>query len=235
MIQNIMTQAVDAANRQFETLDRVAQNVANINTTGYKIKRFEQYIRPGGEVAGVERQDYSQGSLMVSNRELDVAIDGPGFIPVTQPDGVTAFTRDGSFSKNRDGYLVTQYGDLVGEGIQLPVNYDKLQITASGEVKALLPGKLEPTLLGKIKVVNFANPEGLQSAGYNKLLPTEASGEPQPTGENVALKQGMVERANVNVLYQIDQVLRLNAGVLSNMRIAKFTDEIYRQSVNLKQ
>ncbi len=236
MLHHIMKFSADAANMQFDVLDRVTQNVANLNTNGYKIKRFDQYMRSDGVVSGVERFDYTQGSIMVTRRQLDVALKGEGFIPVTQPDGQIAFTRDGSFTRNSDGLIITNHGDIVGDGIQLPVNYKKIIITENGEVKVQLDNKLEPEQLGQIKLVNFANPEGLESIGQNKLVATEKSGEAVPmTDEMTQFKQGALERSNVNVFAQIDQVLRLNAGLLSNMKIVKFTDDVYRQATNLKQ
>ena len=234
MLDHIIQQAADAGNKQFEKLERVTTNVANMNTTGYKVKRFEQYLTVDGQIDGVERVDTSQGSIMVTRRELDIAIKGDGYIPVTQPDGTLAYTRDGSFSKNSEGFLMTNRGDLVGDGIKLPLNYEKLFITDTGEVQVKLAGKIEPETLGQIKLVTFANPEALKSIGYNKLLATAESGEATQI-ETKGIKQGCLERANVSMFHQIDQILRLNAGVLSNMKIVKFTDDVYRQAVNLRQ
>lgn len=234
MLDHIIQQAAAAGNKQFESLDRITTNVANLNTTGYKVKRFEQYLSVDGQIDGVERVDTSQGSLMVTRRELDIAIKGEGYIPVTQPDGTIAYTRDGSFSKNSEGFLMTNRGDLVGDGIKLPLNYEKLIIADNGEVKVKLAGKIEPESLGRIKLVSFANPEALKSIGYNKLVVTSGSGAATEI-ETRGIKQGSLERANVSVFHQIDHILRLNASVLSNMKIVKFTDDVYRQAVNLRQ
>ncbi len=234
MLDHIIRQAADAGNKQFEKLERVTTNVANLNTTGYKVKRFEQYLSVDGQIDGVERVDTSQGSIMVTRRELDIAIQGDGYIPVTQPDGTIAYTRDGSFSKNSEGFLMTNRGDLVGDGIRLPLNYEKLFITDRGEVQVKLAGKIEPDTLGQIKLVTFANPEGLKSIGYNKLVATGESGEAAEI-ETKGIRQGSLERANVSMFHQIDHILRLNASVLSNMKIVKFTDDVYRQAVNLRQ
>jgi flagellar basal-body rod protein FlgG len=234
MLDNIMKLAAANANKQFEVLEQVTKNIANINTTGYKNTRFEQYIMPDGRLEGVQRSDTSQGSSMVTKRDLDIAIDGFGYLPVTQPDGTTAYTRDGSLALNSEGYLVTQRGDLVGGGIKIPVNYDKIQIKPEGTVQVTLKAGEQPKELGKISLVRFADPESLKTIGYNKLVVTPESGDPVADPDS-KIKQGILERANVNVHFQIDQILRLNAGLISNMRIIKFTDDIYRQSVNLKQ
>ena len=240
MLQHIMTTAADAANRQFELLDRISHNVANVNTSGYKVKRFEQYLRVDGEVDGIERTDTSQAILQVTKRPLDVGIEGAGYMPVTQPDGTTAYTRDGSFTKNAEGLLITSRGDIVGSGIQLPASYHKVFIKKNGDVQLVEQPTDEARTIGTIPLVTFTNPEALHSIGGNKLIPTEDSGLPKiaeagegaPGGE---IRQGTLERSNVNMYYQIDQVLRLNASVISNMRVAKFTDDLYRQAVNLRQ
>jgi flagellar basal-body rod protein FlgG len=165
---------------------------------------------------------------------MDVAVSGFGYIPVTQPDGTTAYTRDGSFSLNSQGYIITQRGDIVGGGIQIPVDYSDIQIKPDGGVSVKTKEKPEFEEIGKISMVRFPNSEGLKNIGYNKVVVSAESGEPE-TDKDSQLKQGCLEQANVNVHSQIDQVLRLNAGLISNMRIIKFADDLYRQSVNLKQ
>lgn len=234
MLDNIMKLAATNANRQFEVLEKIAVNVANINTVGYKNRRFEQYLTNDDQLDGVTRTDLSQGSIRVTRRNLDVAIEGFGYIPVTQPDGTTAYTRDGSFSLNSQGYIVTQQGDLIGNGIQVPVDYTEVQITAEGQVRIKTKDNNEFREIDKISLVRFPNAEGLKNIGYNKFVESEASGKPS-LDDSSKLKQGCLEQANVNVHTQIDQVLRLNAGLISNMRIIKFADDLYRQSVNLRQ
>jgi flagellar basal-body rod protein FlgG len=235
MLNEIMKTASDNGMMQFEVLDRVATNVANVNTTGYKVRRFETYLTPDNRLEGVQRVDNAQGSIWVTKRELDVAIKGDGFIPVTQPDGTVAYTRDGSLAKNSEGMLVTQYGDIVGDGIQIPVNYENVRILPNGEVEVKVRGEQVPKKLGQIPLVTFNNPEGLKSIGYNKLVITDDSGAPQKVDGVSQFKQGNLERSNVSVHLQVDQILRLNAGIISNMRIIKFSDDLYRQAVNLKQ
>lgn len=234
MLDIIMKQAATNANRQFEALSSIATNIANINTTGYKNVRFEQYLTPDNRLDGLQRTDESQGSLMTTKRKMDVAVEGFGYIPVTQPDGTVAYTRDGAFTLNSQGYLVTQRGDMVGDGVQLPLNYTDMQIKPDGTISIQTSDNKEWKQIGKLSLSRFINPEGLKSIGYNKLIPTEASGTPTADTDS-KLKQGMLEGANVQVHAQIDQILRLNASVISNMRIIKFADDLYRQSVNLKQ
>lgn len=234
MLDAIMRLAAANASKQFQSLESVSNNVANINTTGYKAKRFEQYLTSDDRLEGIVRVDASQGQAMVTKRELDISVDGPGYIPVTQPDGTVVYTRDGGFSLSSKGLIVNNWGDVVADGIKVPINYDRIQIKKDGSVLVQVAGSQKFDPIGKINLIQFPNPEGLKSIGYNKLIPTEASGEPISDTTSL-IEQGTLERANVSVYSQIDQVLRLNASLISNMRIIKFSDELYRQSVNLKQ
>jgi flagellar basal-body rod protein FlgG len=235
MIDHIMKLAATNANKQFEVLEQISINVANINTTGYKTKRFEQYLTTDGRLDGSVRVDTAQGNLMLTNNKFDFAVDGFGYIPVTQPDGTVAYTRDGSFTLNSQGYLVTQRGDIIGDGIKVPIDYKDIKIWPDGSIKVKTVNKPdEETPIGKLSLVRFPNPEGLKNIGYNKLVANDQSGEPiEDTDSKV--KQGMLERANVFVPGQIDSILRLNAGVIANMRVVKFSDDLFRQAVNLKQ
>jgi flagellar basal-body rod protein FlgG len=165
---------------------------------------------------------------------MDIAINGEGYIPVTQPDGTTAYTRDGSFVLNGKGYLVTPHGDMVGDGIQLPLEIKHVQFKNDGSVWVQTEKTGAFSLIGHIGLVRFANAEKLNSIGYNKLVATSQSGEPVKDTQSL-VKQGFLERSNVNVHMEVEQVLRLNASLISNMRIIKFADQIYQQAVNLRQ
>lgn len=234
MLNHIMQLAADNANKQLSVLEKSSLNLGNMSTTGYKNVRFEQYLRPDGRMEGAERVDTSQGQHRVTQRELDVAIDGFGYIPVTQPDGTTAYTRDGAFALNSEGFMVTHRGDMVGSGIKVPDNYQKIMIEDDGSVQVMTDLHGQPETIGKIDLVRFSNTEGLHNIGDNKLLATTKSGEPVIDNDST-LKQGSLETANVNMYYEIDKVLRLNATMISNMRVVKFSDDIFRQAVNLRQ
>lgn len=234
MLNHIMKTASDNATKQFGVLDKVSQNIANMNTPGFKTVRFEQYIRPDGQIEGVDRTDYAQGDKMITRRKLDVAVQGFGMMPVTQPDGTTAYTRDGSLALNSEGYIVTNRGDMVGSGIQVPAAYQDIEIHEDGTVKVKITEGSQPETIGKIDLVRFLNPEGLTNIGYNKVLPSGDSGEPMADTDS-QLKQGMLERANVNVFSQVDSILRLNASILSNINVIRFTDDVFKNAVNLRQ
>jgi flagellar basal-body rod protein FlgG len=234
MLDVIMRLAASNASKQFQSLGSISNNIANFNTSGYKAQRFEQYLTSDDRMESSLRVDTSKGLAMITKRELDVSVDGFGYIPVTQPDGVVAYTRDGSFALNSEGFIVNNRGDIVADGIKVPINYQEIQIQKDGEVRVKVSGSQDFKPVGKITLTRFANPEALKSLGYNKLAPTEASGQPMLDTDS-KVNQGTLERSNVSVHAQIDQILRLNASLISNIRIIKFADELYRQSVNLKQ
>lgn len=234
MLDVIMRLAASNASKQFESLGSISNNIANYNTTGYKAQRFEQYLTSDNRLEGAIKVDGSKGLAMITKRELDISVDGFGYLPVTQPDGTVAYTRDGNLTLNSKGYIVNHRGDVVADGIQIPLDYEKIQIRENGEVRVKTPKNQEFTLIGKITLAKFPNPEALQNLGYNKLAPTPASGEPVADTQS-KIKQGTLERSNVSIHTQIDQILRLNASLISNMRIIKFADDLYRQSVNLRQ
>ena len=108
------------------------------------------------------RRTVGKGAFMKTNRPLDVALTGPGFIPVTSPNGDVQYTRDGSFKLDKDGYLITNDGYLVGDGIKVPVNHEGLRIKQDGTVLVIQKGHTEQQILGKIPVVQFQNYEGLK-------------------------------------------------------------------------
>ena len=234
MLDYIMRVASINANKQFESLENISLNVANYNTNGYKAKRFEQYLSSAGTLGGTVRIDTAKGDLITTKNPLDIGVDGFGYIPVTQPDGTTAYTRDGSFTLSSKGMIVTNRGDVVGEGITVPNNYKQIQIRHDGTVCIQTAASAEFKPIGKIDLVRFTNPEKLTSIGENKLVPSKESGEPMLDKESL-VKQGTLERGNVNVYTQVEQILRLNAGLISNMRIIKFADDLYSKAINLKQ
>lgn len=235
MLDQIMLLAADQSTKSYQLLDAVSQNIGNYPTWGYKAVRFDQYIRPDGNLDMVKRVDYSQGAVMSTQRELDVAIDGPGFFMVTRPNGATAYTRNGSFAKNADGYLVTNSGDLVGTGIQIPASYLHIKIEKDGVVKIREKAGDELKEIGKIPLVTFPNPEGLKNIGNNLAVQTENSGEPTKLENHKSLKQACLEHSNINIHYAVEDVLRINAGVIANLRVVKAVDEIYKEAVNLRQ
>jgi flagellar basal-body rod protein FlgG len=235
MFQTILRITADNSATMGNTLDAAVQNLTNMHTNGFKARRFETYLTEWGALRGDTRYDTTQGTVKLTKRELDFAIEGPGFFTVTDPEGHVSYTRDGRFTLNRDGYLVTERGDLVGDGIKVPSHYEKLIILPDGTVTLRLKGEGVTTTLGRLNLAGFRQPEGLDPIGNNKLVPTETSGPAFLINGGTQLKQGMIEASNVDPYSQIDSVLRMNASMIANIRIIKLTDELYRQATNLRQ
>ncbi|MBQ3642423.1 flagellar hook basal-body protein, partial [bacterium] len=192
-IQGIINKGIINAELQFEKLGYISTNIANYNTHGYKAVRFEQMLSESGFLSGVERTDYSQGALQRTEREFDVGIEGIGFIPVTSPTGDVSYTREGSFKLDKDGYLITNDGYLVGDGIQIPVNYDNLRIKPNGDVEVFSNDGTNLELLGNIPLVTFQNTEGLKKGDNNKYYLTAESGEPVLIKNHKRIRQGNLE------------------------------------------
>ncbi len=234
-LQGIINRGVVNAELQFEKMGYISKNVSNYNTNGYKTVRFEQMLSENGYLSGVERTDFSQGSIQRTSRDFDIAIDGTGFIPVTSPTGEVTYTREGSFKVNQDGYLITNDGYLVGDGIQVPVNYDNFAISSEGDVEVFSNDGTERELLGTIPLVNFQNPEGLKKSDNNKYFLTAESGEPVLIKNHNRFKQGSIEVTNIDILTEVNSILRLNASMLASFKVMQTINDMYSKSLQLNQ
>ncbi len=234
-LQGLIRRGIINTNVQFERLGYISSNFGNLNTNAYKAVRFEQVMDETGYLDGEVRYDHKQGSVMRTGRNLDVALSGPGFIPVTSANGDVQYTRDGSFKINNEGYITTNDGYLVGDGIKVPVNHEGLRIKQDGTVMIIKNGHTDHEILGKIPVVQFQNPEGLKGVEGNRVIATEASGQPQLLKEHNYVAQGNLERSNVNYIANINEVLRLNSSMIAGTRLIKVVDEMYQRSINLTQ
>ena len=234
-LQGLIRRGIVNTQVQFERLGYISNNVSNLNTNAYKSVRFEQLLDENGYLDGEVRYDYKQGAFLKTKRPLDICLTGPGFIPVTSPNGDVQYTRDGSFKISKEGYIVTSDDYLVGDGIKVPINHEGLRIKQDGTVMIIEKGHTEHTILGKIPVVQFQNPEGLKPTEYNKVVPTEHSGEPQLVKDHSYIAQGGLERSNVNYIGNINEILRLNSSMIAGTRLIKVVDEMYQKSINLTQ
>lgn len=234
-LQGIINKGIVNAELQFERMGYISTNISNYNTNGYKSVRFEQMLDENGYMSGVERTDFSPGAMQITSRDFDVAIDGMGFIPVTSPTGDVTYTREGSFRVNENGYLITNDGYLVGDGIQLPVNYDNVAIKADGEVEIYSNDGTERETLGYIPLVNFQNPEGLKKADNNKYYLTAESGEPVLLKNHTRFKQGSIEITNIDVLNEVNSILRLNASMLASFKVMQTINDMYSKTLQLNQ
>ena len=234
-LQGIINRGIVNAELQFEKMGYISTNVSNYNTNGYKTVRFEQMLDENGYLSGIERTDFSQGAVQRTERELDVAITGAGFIPVTSPSGDVTYTREGSFRVDKDGYLITNDGYLVGDAIQIPVNYENLQIKSDGDVEIFSNDGTKREILGTIPLVNFQNPEGLKKSDNNKYYLTAESGEPVLIKTHDRFKQGSIEVTNVDILTEVNSILRLNASMLASFKVMQTVNDMYSKALALNE
>ena len=234
-LQGIINRGIINAELQFEKMGYISTNVSNYNTNGYKTVRFEQMLSENGYLTGVERTDFSQGAIQRTERDFDIAIDGTGFIPVTSPTGDVTYTREGSFKVDKDGYIITNDGYLVGDGIQVPVNYDNIAIKENGDVEIYSNDGTEREYLGNIPLVNFRNPEGLKKSDNNKYYLTAESGEPVLVKNHTRFKQGNLEVTNIDILNEVNSILRLNASMLASFKVMQTINDMYSKTLQLNQ
>lgn len=234
-LQGIINRGIVNAELQFEKMGYISSNVSNYNTNGYKAVRFEQMLSESGYLSGIERTDFTQGAIQRTARDFDLAIDGSGFIPVTSQTGEVTYTREGSFMVNQDGFLITNDGYLVGDGIQMPVNYDNFAIRANGQVEVYSNDGTEREILGVIPLVNFQNPEGLKKADNNKYYLTAESGEPVLIKKHERFKQGSLEVTNIDILGEVNSILRLNASMLASFKVMETINDMYSKTLQLNQ
>jgi flagellar basal-body rod protein FlgG len=218
----------------------IANNLANVNTTGFKRSRphFEDLLYQtlqgtatvgdpdvqttegiqvgrGVRLAAVQRIS-EQGAVEQTGRPLDVAIEGDGFFQVALPDGTLAYTRDGSFTVSDQGTLVTQGGYVVQPGISIPEDASQLTISRTGVITVTQGTSIEPTEIGRLELARFANPPGMLAIGENLLVETPSSGTPstgfpQEDGFGRVL-QGSLEASNVEVVQEmVDMIAALRA------------------------
>lgn len=234
-IQGLIRKSTNNTLTQFERMGYIGNNLANLNTTGYKSVRFEQMLGEDGYLKAAIRTDYNQGSIRITSNPYDVAIDGVGFIPVVSPEGVVQYTRDGAFKQGKDGYLVTNDDWIVGEGIKIPTNCYKFEIKGNGDVVAYDAGSSNEKYLGKIPLVRFASPENLKQEDMNKLSVTDESGEPELVKDHKCFKQNNIEMSNTSVYNSTSEMLRLNASMIASMRMLKVVDSMYNKAINIRE
>ena len=222
---HVARSGLDAQNRRMQV---IANNLANVNTTGFKKDRasfetlaYQQIVAAGSpssaenkyatglnlgtgvQMTGTERID-TQGSITTTGNSLDMAIEGGGFFQVQMPDGRTGYTRSGNFTLSAEGTIVTSDGMPLQPQIQVPEGATSVSVGADGTVSATLAGQSEASELGRVETARFVNPAGLQPIGNNLLLESAASGTPQvgaPGGEGRGtLRSGSPASSNVNVV-----------------------------------
>ncbi|RLB12733.1 MAG: flagellar basal body rod protein FlgG [Deltaproteobacteria bacterium] len=244
-------------------IDVISNNLANVNTSGFKKDRpdFEdlmyQTIKLAGAPATSQTQVptgidvgqgvrpiavqkiFSQGDYKQTNNPLDLAIEGDGFFQVLLPNGDLAYTRAGAFKMDRDGRLVTADGDPLQPEITIPQDAEAISIGEDGTVSVLQPGNTAPTQLGQIQLVRFINPAGLKSIGRNLFMPTDSSGEPilGVPGENGfgTIAQGYLEMSNVSVVEEMVNMILAQRAYEINAKAIQTADEMLQMANNIKR
>ena len=234
----------------------ISNNLANVNTTGFKKDRaafetlaYQVVTAPGAastqetryatglnlgtgvRVQGTARID-TQGSLQTTNNSLDMALDGDGYFQVQLPGGQLGYTRAGNFSRSAEGLMVTSEGYQVMPGITVPEGTTQITIGADGTVSATVPGQTEATQLGQVQVATFANAAGLQNTGDNYLIETGASGAANMgiAGQDGRgqIRQGMLEGSNVNVVEELVDMIETQRAYEVNSKMISATDEMLK-------
>ena len=247
--------AATGMDAQQTNLEVIANNIANINTTGYKRSRAEftdllyqterakgianrpnQATVPEGANIGLGVQTAAirtiqvQGELTQTENSLDVAVVGRGYLQITMPDGTTAYTRAGALNKSDNGQIVTVDGYTVAPGITIPSNAGDVTISQSGEVSTTIAGASTPTVLGQLQLANFVNEAGLQPMGSNLFTQTPASGDPvvgNPADTGFGyLKQGYLESSNVDPVKEITELISAQRAYEMNSKVITTADDM---------
>ncbi|WP_420392733.1 flagellar basal-body rod protein FlgG [Acuticoccus sp.] len=247
--------AATGMSAQQTNLEVIANNVANINTTGFKRARAEfadliyQTDRAqgvpnrGGELPVPEgtriglgvrtiavRNLHEQGSLKGTSNPLDLAINGDGWFQVSGPEGETLYTRSGAFNLGPNGEIVTLDGYLVEPGLNVPQDAVEVAINQSGEIFARLANEVEPQLLGQISLATFANDAGLEALGDNLFRETAASGQaatgfPSLEGRG-SIQQGYLEASNVDAVKEITELISAQRAYEMNSKVIQAADDM---------
>lgn len=232
---------------QDKAMATVANNLANVNTTGFKSDRavFEDLfysieLQPGAQAdqvntvpSGIQlgsgvrivgtQKVFTEGSIQTTGQPMDLAIVGNGFFQVEAASGETLYTESGQLQLNTEGIVVNAQGLPLMPTIQVPTGSSGFTVGSDGTVTAVLPGETTPTELGQITLVNFANPAGLEALGGNLYKETVASGEPAegvPGEEGLgSIKQGVLEGSNVQVVEAMVSMIAIQRAYEANAKV----------------
>jgi flagellar basal-body rod protein FlgG len=244
-------------------VDVVSNNLANMSTTAYNARRadfadlhYQQAARPGTVTAGdgsvlptgvqlglgvrpaAVSVVLAQGPLAMTGGDLDVAIEGRGYLEVTLPSGAAAYTRDGSLKRTGEGLIVTSDGFAVAPGITIPADARSLSISADGEVYAYFNDRVEPELLGQLTLAGFTNEKGLEAMGSNLYLETPASGPPAPgtPGQDGlgTLRQGYLEESSVDAVREVTELIKAQRGYELNAKVITAADQMLSATTQVR-
>jgi flagellar basal-body rod protein FlgG len=244
-------------------LDTIANNLANVNTSGFKRTRIDfqdliyQTLRPAGASASegaqlptglqvgmgtrpaATQKIFLQGDFQQTENPLDLVIEGEGFFQVTRPDGTLAYTRSGAFKKDSTGRVVTSEGLILQPEITIPQNAQEISIGSDGTVSVILAGGAAPQQIGTLELARFINPAGLLATGRNLFAPTGASGDPitgQPGLNGFGtLAQGFLEMSNVKVVEEMVNLIIAQRAYEVNSKAVQTADEMLNTANNMRR
>jgi flagellar basal-body rod protein FlgG len=245
------------------SIDVISNNLANVNTTGFKKSRADfqdllyQTIRtPGATSAegsqipsgiqvgmGVKpvavQKIFQQGNFVQTGNNLDMVIEGDGFFQILMPDGTTAYSRSGSFKLDSDGRIVNSDGYPLEPAITIPSNTTNISISSDGKISVTQAGNSAPTQIGQIDLANFINPGGLNALGKNLFQQTGSSGDPTTgnAGTNGlgTISQGYIEMSNVNVVEEMVNMIVSQRAYEINSKAVQASDQMLQVANNLRQ
>ena len=255
--------AASGMSAQQMRVDVVSNNLANMSTTGYNARRadfadltYQQVARPGSVTAadgtvlptgiqiglGVRPSSVSmvlaQGSLSQTGGDLDIALEGKGYLEVTLPSGLSAYTRDGALKRTGDGLIVTSDGYQVAPGITIPADARSLSISADGEVYAYFNDRVDPELLGQFNLAGFTNEKGREAMGSNLFLETPASGPAQvgaPGQDGLAtMRQGYLEESSVDAVREVTELIKAQRGYELNAKVITAADQMLSATTQVR-
>jgi flagellar basal-body rod protein FlgG len=258
-----LTTAASGMEAQQLNVEVISNNLANMNTTGFKRQRAEFQdllyqnvqqmgmnssdsgtIVPTGVQVGLGVETASiyritdQGSMANTGNPFDLAIAGDGYFRIQMPSGEDAYTRAGNFAAGPDGQIVTSDGYIVAPGIAIPAGSREISVNSQGQVQALVDGNTTPQTVGQLELATFFNPAGLEAVGGNLFLESAASGSattgtPDSPGFG-AIQQGFVEASNVNAVSEITALIAAQRAYEMNARVITASDEMLAASSNLR-
>lgn len=255
--------AATGMSAQQTRVEVISNNLANMSTTGYNARRaefadlhYQQVAKPGAITAsdgtvlptGVQMGlgvrpnavtfSPAQGTLMSSGGDLDLAIDGHGYLEVTLPSGISGYTRDGSLKRSPEGQIVTNEGFPVVPGITIPEDARSIAINASGEIYAYFNNRTEAELLGQFTLASFSNEKGLEATGGNLFLETPASGPAaiSTPGQNGlgTLRQGYLEESAVDPVREVTELIKAQRGYELNAKVITAADQMLGATVQVR-
>jgi len=253
--------AASGMHAQTLNMDVISNNLANINTAGFKKSRAEfqdliyQTLREPGARSTISTEIptgmqvglgvkpsavnriFTQGNFKNTGSPLDMVIEGDGFFQITMPDGTIAYTRNGNFSLDSTGRIVTNDGDPLEPAITIPADAISITIGTDGTVSVLRPGETVATEVGAIQLVKFINPAGLKSLGKNLYLNTTSSGDPiqgTPGLEGLGtIAQGYQEMSNVEIVDELVSMIIAQRAYETNSRSIRAADSMLREAISL--